>query len=144
MGEKKKILTQDKRVRNGVLLWWEVSQKNYWRDIWASYDVPCIRMSQNEPSFNLFKDIRIKRNFRGYLSSIQPEVSELAEEMIRRKINKILESEWDQSIHRTCNAPSSGNMLGSKQLIWIHVRQCYGSSNGWKNCLFAYSGVVLL
>jgi glucosamine 6-phosphate synthetase-like amidotransferase/phosphosugar isomerase protein len=93
MGDKKKILTQDTRVKE-----WGIAgdEKSLRKTIEETSEHPMMyRALGTEPKtghpFNLFNDINNQAKFlEATLSSIQPEVSALAEEMIRRKINKII------------------------------------------------------
>ncbi|MDD1776630.1 MAG: SIS domain-containing protein [Candidatus Helarchaeota archaeon] len=93
MGEKKKILTQDKRVKE-----WGIAgdEKSLQKTIEETSEHPMMyRALGTEPKtshpFNLFNDIHNQAKYlEATLSSIRPEVSALAEEMIQRKINKII------------------------------------------------------
>jgi glutamine---fructose-6-phosphate transaminase (isomerizing) len=93
MGDKKKILTQDTRVKE-----WGIAgdEKSLRKTIEETSERPMMyRALGTEPKtshpFNLFNDISNQAKFlEATLSSIQPEVSALADEMIRRKINKII------------------------------------------------------
>ena len=93
MGDKKKILTQDKRVKEWGIAGDEKSLRKTVED--ASERPMMYRALGTEPKtshpFNLFNDISNQAKFlEATVSSIQPEVSALADEMIRRKINKII------------------------------------------------------
>jgi len=93
MGNKKKILTQDTRVKEWGIAGEEDSLR---KTIEETTEYPMMyKALGTEPKtshpFNLFTDISNQAAFlEATISSIQPEISALAEELIQRNINKII------------------------------------------------------